>query len=333
MSDIIISLDKVRKVYFLDTVEVEALKDISLDIHAGDFVSIAGPSGSGKTTILNLIGCVDKPTSGTVIVHGKRTSDLDDDSLTELRHKSIGFIFQSFNLIPVLNIRENVELPLLLDSRSGSEHKADRKDWVDYLIESVGLKDRMLHTPAELSGGQRQRVGVARALAADPMIMLMDEPFGALDPITRAKLQDEFLKIQAKIKKTIVFVTHDIDEALKMGDRIVVMKAGRIVQYGTPMEILARPADPFVSELIGGRNSLEMMNLLSCGEVMEKAGVATDFKAAAAVSIQATAQDALAEMFRTGQSTVLVLDDQKNVQGLIRLESLLESVSDYGRSN
>jgi len=165
------------------------------------------------------------------------------------------------------------------------------------------------------------------------MIMLMDEPFGALDPITRAKLQDEFLKIQAKIKKTIVFVTHDIDEALKMGDRIVVMKAGRIVQYGTPMEILARPADPFVSELIGGRNSLEMMNLLSCGEVMEKAGVATDFKAAAAVSIQATAQDALAEMFRTGQSTVLVLDDQKNVQGLIRLESLLESVSDYGRNS
>lgn len=229
MSDIIISLDKVRKVYFLDTVEVEALKDISLDIHAGDFVSIAGPSGSGKTTILNLIGCVDKPSSGTVIILGKRTSDLDDDSLTELRHKSIGFIFQSFNLIPVLNIRENVELPLLLDGRSGSEHKADRKDWVDYLIESVGLKDRMLHKPAELSGGQRQRVAIARALVMKPAIVLADEPTANLDSATGESILRLMRHMNETLGTTFIFSTHDPD-IVEEADHLIRLRDGRIVE-------------------------------------------------------------------------------------------------------
>jgi len=276
---------------------------------------------------MKMINKLIPPSSGSILINGQDTGAIDTIQL----RLNIGYIIQDVGLFPHMTVAENIAtVPVELG------WKKDRiSARVDELLDLVELEPKIYRhkRPRELSGGQRQRVGVARALAADPMIMLMDEPFGALDPITRAKLQDEFLKIQAKIKKTIVFVTHDIDEALKMGDRIVVMKAGRIVQYGTPMEILARPADPFVSELIGGRNSLKMMNLLSCGEVMEKAGVATDFKAAAAVSIQATAQDALAEMFRTGQSTVLVLDDQKNVQGLIRLESLLESVSDYGRNS
>jgi len=229
MSDIIISLDKVKKVYFLDTVEVDALKDISLDINAGDFVSIAGPSGSGKTTILNLIGCVDKPTSGAVIVHGKRTSDLNDDSLTELRHRSIGFIFQTFNLIPVLNIRENVELPLLLDSQTGNEHKADRKEWVDYLIESVGLKERMLHKPAELSGGQRQRVAIARALVMKPAIVLADEPTANLDSATGESILRLMRHMNETFGTTFIFSTHDPD-IVEEADHIIRLRDGRIVE-------------------------------------------------------------------------------------------------------
>ncbi len=228
MSDVIISLEKVKKVYFLDTVEVDALKDISLNIRAGDFVSIAGPSGSGKTTILNLIGCVDKPTSGTVIVHGKNTSDLDDDSLTELRHKSIGFIFQTFNLIPVLNIRENVELPLLLDNQS-SERKAERKDWVDYLVESVGLKDRMLHKPAELSGGQRQRIAIARALVMKPAIVLADEPTANLDSATGEGILRLMHHMNETFGTTFIFSTHD-PEIVEEADHIIRLKDGRIVE-------------------------------------------------------------------------------------------------------
>ena len=320
-----IVFDRVTKRYPGSTVDV--VNQLSLTIPDGEICILVGPSGCGKTTTMKMINKLIPPSSGSILINGQDTGAIDTIQL----RLNIGYIIQDVGLFPHMTVAENIAtVPVELG------WKKDRiSARVDELLDLVELEPKIYRhkRPRELSGGQRQRVGVARALAADPKIMLMDEPFGALDPITRAKLQDEFLKIQAKIKKTIVFVTHDIDEALKMGDRIVVMKAGRIVQYGTPMEILARPADPFVSELIGGRNSLKMMNLLSCGEVMEKAGVATDFKAAAAVSIQATAQDALAEMFRTGQSTVLVLDDQKNVQGLIRLESLLESVSDYGRNS
>ncbi len=320
-----IVFDQVTKRYPDSTVDV--VNQLSLTIPDGEICILVGPSGCGKTTTMKMINKLIPPSSGSILIDGQDIGSIDTIQL----RLNIGYIIQDIGLFPHMTVAENIAtVPVELG------WKKDRiSARVDELLDLVELEPKIYRhkKPRELSGGQRQRVGVARALAADPKIMLMDEPFGALDPITRAKLQDEFLNIQAKIKKTIVFVTHDIDEALKMGDRIAVLKAGRVVQYGTPMEILARPADPFVSDLIGGRNSLKMMNLLTCGDVMETVGLATDFAAKAAVSIQATAQDALAEMFRTGQSSVLVLDDQKNIQGLIRLESLLESVSDYGRSN
>ena len=320
-----IVFDQVTKRYPDSTVDV--VNQLSLTIPDGEICILVGPSGCGKTTTMKMINKLIPPSSGSILIDGQDIGAIDTIQL----RLNIGYIIQDIGLFPHMTVAENIAtVPVELG------WKKDRiSARVDELLDLVELDPKVYRhkKPRELSGGQRQRVGVARALAADPKVMLMDEPFGALDPITRAKLQDEFLNIQAKIKKTIVFVTHDIDEALKMGDRIAVLKAGRVVQYGTPMEILARPADPFVSELIGGRNSLKMMNLLTCGDVMEKVGLATDFAAKAAISIQATAQDALAEMFRTGQSSVLVVDDQKNVQGLIRLESLLESVSDYGRSN
>jgi len=228
MSDIIIHLENVKKAYFLDTVEVQALKGITLDIHSGDFVSIAGPSGSGKTTILNLIGCVDKPTEGIVIVDGKKTSDLDDDSLTELRHRTIGFIFQTFNLIPVLNIRENVELPLLLDTR-GVELRTDHKAWVDFLIESVGLKDRMSHKPSELSGGQRQRIAIARALVMKPAIVLADEPTANLDSATGESILRLMRHMNETFGTTFIFSTHDPD-IVEEADHIIRLKDGRIIE-------------------------------------------------------------------------------------------------------
>ncbi|MDD2457972.1 MAG: ABC transporter ATP-binding protein, partial [Eubacteriales bacterium] len=230
--------------------------------HNTEICILVGPSGCGKTTTMKMINKLIPPSSGSILIDGQDIGAIDTIAL----RLNIGYIIQDIGLFPHMTVAENIAtVPVELG------WKKDRiSDRVDELLDLVELEPKIYRhkKPRELSGGQRQRVGVARALAADPKIMLMDEPFGALDPITRAKLQDEFLKIQAKIKKTIVFFTHDIDEALKMSDRIAVLKAGRVVQYGTPMEILARPADPFVSELIGGRNSLKMMNLLSCGDVM-----------------------------------------------------------------
>ncbi|MCX7775521.1 MAG: ABC transporter ATP-binding protein [Rectinemataceae bacterium] len=229
MAETIVALDRVGKAYRLDEVQVEALKEVSLEIQAGDFVTIAGPSGSGKTTILNLIGCVDKPSSGIVTVLGRRTSELNDDELTELRHHAIGFIFQTFNLIPVLNIRENVELPLMLDTNIGEEERRQRREWVDFLIENVGLADRMRHRPAELSGGQRQRVAIARALVMKPALVLADEPTANLDSATGESILRLMRHMNETFGTTFIFSTHDPDIEHE-ADHVIRLRDGRIVE-------------------------------------------------------------------------------------------------------
>jgi osmoprotectant transport system ATP-binding protein len=333
-----IVFDKVTKRYPGSNDDV--VKNLDLSIQDGEICILVGPSGCGKTTTMKMVNKLISPSSGTILIDGQ-----DIDSLDSIKLRlNIGYIIQDVGLFPHLSVAENIAtVPIELGWKK--ERISVR---VDELLDLVDLDPRQYRhkKPRELSGGQRQRVGVARALAADPRIMLMDEPFGALDPITRAKLQDEFLKIQEKIRKTIVFVTHDIDEALKMGDRIAVMRSGSVIQFGTPMEILAKPANPFVSELIGGRNSLKMMNLITCGQVMQRDMTAFGMvpgmslsivpllesgRSMPAVPIRAMAQDALSEMFRTGESAVLVTDDQQDVQGIIQLDFLLESVSDYAR--
>jgi putative ABC transport system ATP-binding protein len=203
----IVTLQNVVKDYMLGTVVVPALKGIDLSIGQGDFVSLAGPSGSGKTTLLNLIGCVDVPTAGEVLIKGQSTSSMSDTELTDLRHDTVGFIFQSFNLIPVLNVFENVEFPLLL-GRPAPPY-AERKDRVEYLLEEVGLADRMHHKPNELSGGQRQRVAIARALATNPEIVLADEPTANLDSKTSLMIIDLMKKVNQDEKTTFLFSTHD----------------------------------------------------------------------------------------------------------------------------
>ncbi len=178
----IVTLNNVYKVYPLGKTEVHAVNGVSFDIEEGDFISIAGPSGSGKSTILNMIGCIDTPTDGEVAIENTVTGGLSDSEITTLRHKVLGFIFQSFNLVPVLNVYENIEFPLLLGKET--MNKSEKREWIDTLIEEVGLNDQRIQRPNELSGGQRQRVAIARALVSKPEIVLADEPTANLDSAT-----------------------------------------------------------------------------------------------------------------------------------------------------
>ena len=203
----IIQLDNVHKIYPLGKTEVKAVNGVSLDIQKGDFVSIAGPSGSGKSTILNMIGCIDVPSSGTVTINGVETSMLSDEKITELRHKVLGFIFQSFNLIPVLNVYENIEFPLMLGKAAikGNE----RREWVEHLMGEVGLERWATHKANELSGGQRQRVAIARALVTRPEVVMADEPTANLDSATGEAILSLMQKMNREYGTTFIFSTHD----------------------------------------------------------------------------------------------------------------------------
>jgi len=221
-----------------------AVKDLSMSVEAGEFVVLLGESGSGKTTTLKMINRLLEPSSGTVHVGGK---DVQTTDIIELR-RGIGYVFQGIGLFPHLTVAENVAtVPRLL--KWDPQRIAER---VDELLNMVGLSpvDFRHRAPSELSGGQQQRVGVARALAARPPVMLMDEPFGALDPLTRASLQSEFKQLQRVLAFTVVMVTHDMTEALLLGDRIVVMQEGGIVQSGTPHQLLSSAAHPYVATLM-----------------------------------------------------------------------------------
>lgn len=198
----IVKCENVSKVYKLGKVEVSALRGVSIEIEEGDFVCIMGPSGAGKTTLLNLIGCIDIPTEGKIWINDRDVTTMNDNDLSEFRNKFIGFIFQSFNLIPVLNLYENIEYPLLLGGQ-----KVD-KDWIYYLIERVGLKEFIKHKPDELSGGQRQRVAIARALATKPKLVIADEPTANLDSKTGEAIVDLLLELNKERNITFIFSTH-----------------------------------------------------------------------------------------------------------------------------
>ena len=226
----IVSLSHVVKTYRLGTVEVPALRGVSLDVHAGDFISIAGPSGSGKTTLLNLIGCVDTATSGTVLVDGNDTRHLSDRKLTDLRLNTLGFIFQSFNLVSVLSVFQNVEFPLLLQRRLS---KSERRDRVMSLLEQVGLASHVDHRPNELSGGQRQRVAVARALVTQPQIVLADEPTANLDSVTGNNIIDLMKELNEKNGTTFIFSTHDA-KVMSHANVVIKLADGKIVDGVAP---------------------------------------------------------------------------------------------------
>jgi osmoprotectant transport system ATP-binding protein len=229
---------------------------IDRDIPDGEIVIFVGPSGCGKTTLMKMINRLIEPTSGRIFIQGEDVTSVNPDQL----RRRIGYVIQQIGLFPHMTIGDNIAtVPKML---GWDNARVDKR--IDELLELVGLEAKVFRSryPKQLSGGQRQRVGVARALAVDPPVMLMDEPFGAIDPITRDRLQNEFLRLQAEIRKTIVFVTHDIDEAIKMGDRIAILRDGaQIAQYDTPQHILSAPADDFVADFVGSGASLKRLNL------------------------------------------------------------------------
>ncbi|SEG61767.1 osmoprotectant transport system ATP-binding protein [Nonomuraea solani] len=239
-----------------------AVQELDLNIPAGEIVVLLGPSGCGKTTTMRMINRLDEPTSGDILIGGRSSRDIDPDRLR--RH--IGYVIQQAGLFPHLTVAANIaQVPKMLGWER--DRIAER---VDELLTLVGLEPETYREtyPRRLSGGQQQRVGVARALAADPPVLLMDEPFGALDPITRERLQDELLRLQDDLAKTIVFVTHDVDEALKIGDHIAIMqRPGHIVQYARPAEILTNPASEYVEQFLGGGSSMRLLRLTKVGDI------------------------------------------------------------------
>jgi putative ABC transport system ATP-binding protein len=222
----IVELKDVRKVYPLGKTEVHAVKGVSFDIEKGDFISLAGPSGSGKTTILNMIGCIDPPSGGTVRINGRVTERMSDAEITTLRHETLGFIFQSFNLIPVLDVYENIEFPLLLGRTAMG--RREKVEWIDFLIEEVGLSAWRNHRPNELSGGQRQRVAIARALVTRPPIVLADEPTANLDSATGEGIIALMKKINRERDTTFVFSTHD-SSIVDIADHVIRLQDGMVV--------------------------------------------------------------------------------------------------------
>jgi putative ABC transport system ATP-binding protein len=221
----IVTLKNLWKTYTMGENKLDALKDISLEIAEGEFVSVAGPSGSGKSTMMNSVGLIDKATHGNVVICGQETTQLDRHELARMRREQIGFIFQSFNLLPVLNVYENVELPLIISGNSAS--KAERKDWINHLLEQVGLADRRKHTPAELSGGQQQRVAIARSLVTHPKIVIADEPTANLDSENGEKVLALMKQINTEDKTTFIFSTHD-STIWKMANHVVFLHDGQI---------------------------------------------------------------------------------------------------------
>ena len=294
--------------------DTSVVNDLSFEILDGEVCVLVGPSGCGKTTTMRMINRLIEPTDGEILIDGQKNTSM---SGTQLRRK-IGYAIQQIGLFPHRTIASNVgTVPGLV---GWDKARTDRR--VDELLELVGLdpKDYRNRYPAELSGGQQQRVGVARAMAADPPIMLMDEPFGAVDPITRERLQDEFVRIQQDIKKTIVFVTHDIDEAIKMGDKIAILKQGGVLaQYDSPENILSRPNSEFVSSFVGNDRILKRLSLLRVADMkLEPANDGTDDLPH--ISGRLSVKDALSELIGSGRSRAVVEDDGK--KGLLTIDAI-----------
>ncbi len=292
-----------------------AVDHLSLTVPAGEICVLVGPSGGGKTTALKLVNRLIPLTSGYIRIDGRQIGDYD---VIELR-RSIGYVIQQVGLFPHMTIEANIgTVPRLL----GWQRQRIRER-VGELLELVGLdpeQDRK-RFPAELSGGQRQRVGLARALAVNPPLMLMDEPFGAIDPIVRARLQDEFLRLQRELRKTVVFVTHDIDEAIKVGDRIAILReGGRLAQYDTPQQILEQPADEFVAEFVGRDRALKALTLRTLGD-LELSAVVED--GLPRLPADTSLRDALALLVAERRDALVVVGADGSPLGVATREDLL----------
>ncbi len=297
---------------------VPAVRDINLQVDEGDLVVLLGPSGCGKTTTLKMVNRLYDPTSGTIYLDG---TDVREMEVTALRRR-IGYVIQQGGLFPHMTVAQNVAVvPELLGWPAQKIN-----DRVDELLSLVLLPPgEFRHRyPSQLSGGQQQRVGVARALAADPKVILMDEPFGAVDAITRAELQCELGELHKKVAKTILFVTHDVDEAIRLADEIVIMRDGGIVQHGTPLEILVHPADEFVSRLVGADDMVRGLSLLRVESAMDRLPVGFTHDDEPTILMQDDLRQALSRLLQTGARRLTVLADGRPV-GVVTMSSIRAS--------
>lgn len=284
-----------------------AVDGVSFTVREGAISMLLGTSGSGKTTLLRMVNRLTDPTTGRIEIDGTATTEQDPIAL----RRGIGYVIQQVGLFPHLTIAENVSVvPSILGRPS-----AETSERVDELLTLVGLEpgEYRHRYPRQLSGGQQQRVGLARALAADPAVLLMDEPFGALDAITRERMQDELLSIQRGVRKTILFVTHDVEEAFKLGDQIAVLSEGKLIQVGTPIDLLSAPADEFVSRLVGADNILRQLQFLPVTLAIQPDGAPGGAPGGAHIAADSTLLQALLELIKTGAPALDVEENGRTV--------------------
>lgn len=296
-----------------------AVDDVSLDVAEGDLVVLLGPSGCGKTTLLKMVNRLYEHDSGRILMEGK---EIRDFKATDLRRR-IGYVIQSVGLFPHITVAKNIAtVPDMI-----GWDKARTNSRIDELLDLVGLQPEEYRNryPAQLSGGQQQRVGLARAMAADPSIMLMDEPFAAIDNITRRRLQDELIRIQSKVRKTILFVTHDVDEAIRLADKIAVMRSGKVLQYDTPLHILSAPADSFVADLTGSGDVLRRLSLMTVeGTMLAPSGA--NGKNYPTISRTASLREALNELLSTSAEILTVTTPEGQLAGTLDLTTIRRAV-------
>jgi osmoprotectant transport system ATP-binding protein len=303
-----LEFERVSKIY--PRTAAPAVDELSFEVPAGEICVLVGESGSGKTTALKMVNRLIEPTGGAIRIDGEDVRSLPAVAL----RRRIGYVIQNVGLLPHLTVEQNASVVPRLVGWS----RAATRERVHELLGLVGLEPEAYarRYPAQLSGGQQQRVGLARALAADPRLMLMDEPFSAVDPIVRDRLRQDFLRLHRALPKTVLFVTHDVDEAILMGDRICVMRAGRLVQYAPPAELLARPADPFVGEFIGSDRALKALALVPLSE-LELELEPADAAPLPEIELGRSARDALALLLETGARGALVRG-----RGVVTVESI-----------
>lgn len=293
-----------------------ALKDISFDVKGGEFIVLLGPSGCGKTTLMRTVNRLIEPSSGEIFVHDKEIHQIPS---TQLR-RQIGYVIQQVGLFPHMTVSQNIAVvPKLL-----GWPKARITQRIDELLELVDLDPAKFRKryPRQLSGGQQQRVGIARAMAADPDIMLMDEPFGAIDAITRRDLQDELISIQRQVVKTVMFVTHDVEEALRLADRIAIMRLGEVVQFDSPFHLLTKPRDDFVRNLLGADDILRQLSLVLVGSVMDPFD-GSSVQGRLTVRDDEDVRTALSTLISHGASELIVLDASGKPLGRLTLKKVL----------
>ncbi|PTX64399.1 osmoprotectant transport system ATP-binding protein [Melghirimyces profundicolus] len=316
-----IQFNNVTKVYQSGDKEVKAVNRVNLSVEKGEICVLIGPSGCGKTTLLRMVNRMIEATEGLIEVNGENIQSLDSIQL----RRSIGYVIQQTGLFPNMTIEQNVSVvPRLLGwDRVKIQHRYNE------LMDMMGLDPDEYRNryPWELSGGQQQRIGVARALAADPPVMLMDEPFGALDPVIREHLQNEFLRIQKTVKKTILFVSHDIDEAIRLGDAIAIFNAGELMQYGTPNEILSNPRNEFVSQFVGSDRTLKRLNLLTVDDLLQRVAAVRQKKqksykeacGGSTVRRDSDLRNALSVLLSSPTGAAAVVDEEGNAFGNITI--------------